>query len=75
MKVDKEGIVYVVVFSFVVCAAFVAGLAFANEATKPAVAANREFAANYAKQAIKLDGSLAETAKRLMPDLPWGGPP
>ncbi len=40
----KDSILYVVVFTFVVCAAFVFFLALANEATKDQVAANRLFA-------------------------------
>lgn len=47
-KFDRENVVYVVVFSFVVCAVFVAGLAAANEATAPRVRANREFASQAA---------------------------
>jgi len=39
----KDSILYVVLFTFVVCAAFVFPLAVANELTKPAVAANRQF--------------------------------
>lgn len=40
----KDSVLYVVVFTFVVCAAFVFFLALANEATKEQVAANRLFA-------------------------------
>ncbi len=40
----KDGLVYTVVFTFVVCAAFVFFLALANELTKERVAANRRFA-------------------------------
>ncbi len=40
----KDSILYVVVFTFLVCAAFVFFLALANEATKERVAANRLFA-------------------------------
>lgn len=40
----KDSILYVVVFTFVVCAAFVFFLALANQATKDQVAANRLFA-------------------------------
>lgn len=40
----KDSILYVVVFTFLVCAAFVFFLALANEATKSQVAANRLFA-------------------------------
>ncbi len=40
----KDSIVYVVIFTFVVCAGFVFFLALANEATKERVAANRLFA-------------------------------
>jgi len=47
----KDSPVYVVVFTFVVCAAFVFFLALANEATKARVAANRL----YAEQAAVLD--------------------
>ena len=39
----KDSILYVVIFTFVVCAAFVFLLALANEATKDQVAANRLF--------------------------------
>ncbi len=47
----KDSVLYVVVFTFVVCAAFVFFLALANEATKEQVAANRLFA----EQAAVLD--------------------
>ncbi len=47
-KFDRENIAYVVAFSFVVCAVFVAGLAAANEATADRVRANREFASQAA---------------------------
>jgi len=40
----KDSMLYVVVFTFVVCAAFVVVLAVANEGTKDLVAANRLFA-------------------------------
>ncbi len=45
MKLNKEGMAYVVIFSFICCGIFVAGLAAANAATKPLVAANRAFSA------------------------------
>lgn len=47
----KDSILYVVVFTFVICAAFVFLLALANEATKDQVASNRLFA----EQAAVLD--------------------
>ncbi|PKL10059.1 MAG: hypothetical protein CVV51_00720 [Spirochaetae bacterium HGW-Spirochaetae-7] len=40
----KDSILYVVLFTFAVCAAFVVVLAVANEVTKPLVAANKLFA-------------------------------
>ncbi|MBN2874922.1 MAG: FMN-binding protein [Spirochaetales bacterium] len=40
----KDSMLYVVVFTFVVCAVFVAVLAVANEGTKDRVAANKVFA-------------------------------
>lgn len=48
MKLKKDSIAYVVIFTFVVSALFVTLLALANEGTKPLVAANREFAAQSA---------------------------
>jgi Na+-transporting NADH:ubiquinone oxidoreductase subunit C len=44
----KDSILYVVAFTFVVCAAFVLILALANEGTKGLVEANREFASQSA---------------------------
>jgi Na+-transporting NADH:ubiquinone oxidoreductase subunit C len=44
----KDSILYVVAFTFVVCAFFVLGLALANESTKDLVEANREFASQAA---------------------------
>ena len=44
MKLDKNGIAYTVIFAVVACGVFTAGLAAANEATRPMVAANRAFA-------------------------------
>lgn len=44
----KDSILYVVAFTFVVCAAFVLILALANEGTKDLVEANREFASQSA---------------------------
>lgn len=44
----KDSILYVVAFTFVVCAIFVLGLALANEGTKELVEANREFASQSA---------------------------
>lgn len=40
----KDSIVYVVVFTFVICAIFVGVLSVANESTKSAAMANKEFA-------------------------------
>ncbi|PKL23206.1 MAG: FMN-binding protein [Spirochaetae bacterium HGW-Spirochaetae-3] len=40
----KDSMLYVVLFTFIVCAAFVLVLAVANEGTKDLVAANKEFA-------------------------------
>jgi len=40
----KESMLYVVLFTFVVCAVFVVVLAVANEGTKDLVAANKQFA-------------------------------
>ncbi|GAB1433167.1 Na(+)-translocating NADH-quinone reductase subunit C [Spirochaetota bacterium] len=40
----KDSIAYVVVFTFVICAVFVGVLAIANESTKAAASANKEFA-------------------------------
>jgi len=48
MKLKKESIGYVVVFTFVACAAFVVLLATANEATKNQVKANQSYASHYA---------------------------
>ncbi|MFH2113379.1 MAG: FMN-binding protein [Spirochaetota bacterium] len=44
----KDSILYVVAFTFVVCAVFVLILALANESTKDLVEANREFASQSA---------------------------
>jgi Na+-transporting NADH:ubiquinone oxidoreductase subunit NqrC len=44
----KDSILYVVAFTFVVCAVFVLVLALANESTKDLVEANREFASQSA---------------------------
>jgi Na+-transporting NADH:ubiquinone oxidoreductase subunit C len=44
----KDSILYVVAFTFVVCAIFVLVLALANESTKDLVEANREFASQAA---------------------------
>jgi Na+-transporting NADH:ubiquinone oxidoreductase subunit C len=44
----KDGIAYTVLFTFVACAVFIVPLAFANELTKGAVAANRLFASHSA---------------------------
>ncbi|MBL8965559.1 MAG: FMN-binding protein [Spirochaetaceae bacterium] len=44
----KDSIAYVVLFTFVACAAFIAPLALANEFTKPRVEANRLFATHSA---------------------------
>lgn len=48
MKLKKESIGYVVVFTFVVCAAFVVLLAVANQATLSRVKANQSYASHYA---------------------------
>lgn len=48
MKLKKESISYVVVFTFVACAAFMVLLAVANEATKSQVKANQSYASHYA---------------------------
>ncbi len=44
----KEGIPYVVLFTFIVCGVFVLGLAVANEVTKGKVEENKRFAAQSA---------------------------
>ncbi len=44
----KDGIPYVVLFSFIVCGVFVLGLAAANELTKDKVESNKRFAAQSA---------------------------
>jgi Na+-transporting NADH:ubiquinone oxidoreductase subunit C len=44
----KDSIGYVVLFTFIVCAVFVLGLAVANEVTKSQVEANKRFAAQSA---------------------------
>lgn len=48
MKLKRDSVAYVVIFTFIVSALFVTLLALANEVTKPLVAANREFAAQAA---------------------------
>lgn len=48
MKFNKDNTLYLVVFSFVCCGLFVAGLAVANELTRERVEANRNFAAQSA---------------------------
>ena len=48
MKLKKESIGYVVVFTFVVCAAFVVLLAVANQLTIERVKANQSFASHFA---------------------------
>lgn len=48
MKLKKESIGYVVVFTFVVCAAFVVLLAVANQLTVERVKANQSFASHFA---------------------------
>ncbi|PKL06025.1 MAG: FMN-binding protein [Spirochaetae bacterium HGW-Spirochaetae-9] len=48
MKLKKESIGYVVVFTFVACAAFMVLLAVANQATLGQVEANRRYASHYA---------------------------
>lgn len=48
MKLKKESIGYVVVFTFVACAAFVVILAVANQATIGQVEANQRYASHYA---------------------------
>lgn len=45
---NKNSVPYVVIFTFVVCAAFVVVLAAANEFTKPLVAANQAYASHVA---------------------------
>ncbi|HCO49453.1 MAG TPA: FMN-binding protein [Spirochaetaceae bacterium] len=47
MKLKKESIGYVVVFTFIACAAFVVILAVANQATIGQVEANRSYASHY----------------------------
>ncbi len=48
MKLKKESIGYVVVFTFVVCVAFVVLLAVANQLTVDRVKANQSFASHFA---------------------------
>ncbi|MCE1197013.1 FMN-binding protein [bacterium] len=48
MKLKKESIGYVVAFTFVVCVAFVALLAVANQLTVERVKANQSFASHFA---------------------------
>jgi Na+-transporting NADH:ubiquinone oxidoreductase subunit C len=48
MKLKKESIGYVVIFTFVVCAAFVILLAIANQVTLAQVKANQSYASHYA---------------------------
>lgn len=48
MKFKKESIVYVIVFTFVICAAFVVLLAVANQVTLARVKANQSYASHYA---------------------------
>jgi hypothetical protein len=59
MKFNKESVGYVVVFTFVVCMAFVVILSAANTMTLSQVEANRKFAAQFA--VLKAFG-LADTA-------------
>jgi len=48
MKLKKESIGYVVIFTFVVCMAFVVLLALANQVTLARVKANQQYASHYA---------------------------
>jgi Na+-transporting NADH:ubiquinone oxidoreductase subunit C len=59
MKFNKESVGYVVVFTFIVCMAFVVILSAANTMTLSQVEANRKFAAQFA--VLKAFG-LADTA-------------
>ncbi|MDX9784277.1 MAG: FMN-binding protein [Spirochaetia bacterium] len=48
MKLKKESLGYVVVFTFIVCVAFVLLLSVANQVTLPQVKANQNYASHYA---------------------------
>lgn len=48
MKFNKESVLYVTVFTFVICAAFVVLLAVANQMTLSQVKANQNYASHYA---------------------------
>jgi Na+-transporting NADH:ubiquinone oxidoreductase subunit C len=48
MKLKKDSIGYVVVFTFIVCVAFVLLLSVANQVTLPQVKANQNYASHYA---------------------------
>lgn len=48
MKFNKESILYVTVFTFIVCVFFVAFLAVANQVTLTQVKANQNYASHYA---------------------------
>ena len=48
MKLKKESIGYVIIFTFVICAAFVVLLAIANQITLAQVKANQSYASHYA---------------------------
>ena len=62
MKLKKESIVYVVVFTFVVCVAFVTVLAVANQVTLAQVRANQSYASHYA--VLKAFGLADETTSK-----------
>lgn len=48
MKLKKESLGYVVIFTFIVCVAFVLLLSVANQVTLPQVKANQNYASHYA---------------------------
>jgi len=48
MKLKKESILYVVIFTFVICSVFVVLLAVANQVTLAQVKANQNYASHYA---------------------------
>ncbi|HWP69063.1 MAG TPA: FMN-binding protein [Rectinemataceae bacterium] len=62
MKFKKESILYVVVFTFIVCVAFVIVLAIANQLTIARVRANQSYASHYA--VLKAFGLADETTSK-----------
>lgn len=64
MKFKKESIGYVIVFTFIVCSAFVVLLAAANQITLPQVKANQSYASHYAVlKAFDLAGPATSKAE------------